>query len=173
MNDLNTYLGDIRGANGSFRTESGKEVNVTKKGDNLNLDMTSFLQIMIAELTNQGIDDTMDTSDMINQMVQMQMIQALVNMTQATTMSYSASLVGKEVTVGQRDDEGNLQEIVGTVTGTGTYNDSPIIFLDNNEKFYYLSDIMAVGRLPEKTETEESTDPTYGGENGTPQTPEV
>ena len=39
----------------------------------MGLDMTSFLKLMVAELTNQSIDQTADTSDMLNQMVQMQM----------------------------------------------------------------------------------------------------
>ena len=58
---------------------------------------------------------------MLNQLVQMQMVQALVNMTDASVMSYAASLVGKEVTVAQYDADGNLQEVVGVVTGTGGF----------------------------------------------------
>ncbi|MEI3363572.1 MAG: hypothetical protein V8R75_14135 [Oscillospiraceae bacterium] len=50
---------------------------------------------MVTELQNQSIDQTADTSDMLNQLVQMQMVQALVNMTDASVMSYAASLVGK------------------------------------------------------------------------------
>ena len=86
-------------------------VQVTKKGQG-SLDMTVFLTLMVTELTNQSIDQTADTSDMLNQLVQMQMVQALVNMTDASVMSYAASLVGKEVTVGQYDSEGKLEEIV-------------------------------------------------------------
>ena len=83
---------------------------------------------------------------MLNQMVQMSMIQAITNITDAATMIYSSSLVGKEVTVGQFDSDGKLQEIVGTVTGTGTYNGNPVVFVDGVS--YNLSSILAVGRLP-------------------------
>lgn len=176
MNDLSTYLG-VPSVNSTFRTESGREVNVTKKGDNLNLNMTDFMKLMITEMTNQGIDDTMDTSEMLNQMVQMQMIQALVDMTKATDMSYSASLVGKEVTVSKQNSDGTLEYITGTVTGSGMYNDSPIIFLDNQEEFYNVSDLMAVGRLPEKTEdkTEDQDTGSTSNHSGseTPGTSEV
>ena len=58
------------------------------------------------------------------------MIQAITNITDAVSLSYSASLVGKEVTVGSYDAKGKLQEIVGTVTGTGSYNGSPVVFVD-------------------------------------------
>ena len=70
----------------------------------------------------------------------------------ANVMSYSASLVGKEVTVGVWNEQtGKLEEIVGVVKGSGTYDGQQVIYLDNG-KGYFLSDIMAVGTLPPKTE---------------------
>ena len=94
-----------------------------------------------------------DYSDMLNQMVMMQMVSALTNMTDASIMSYAASLVGKTVTVGQYNDQGVLQEIVGEVTGTGTMGGEQVVFV--NDKYYYMSEIMAVGTLP-KTGASES-----------------
>lgn len=145
---------DISGLYGTHKTEKGNEVTIAKKGSNLDLDMTDFIQLMITQLTSQGIDDTMDTSEILNQMVQMQMITSMVNMTDAVTMNYSASLVGKYVTVGKMGDDGVLEEIYGEVTGTGTMDGQQVIFIDNNE-YYYLSDIMAVGKLPPKEEEDE------------------
>ena len=146
-------------------------VQVTKK-DKGSLDMTDFLTLMVTELTNQSIDQAADTSDMLNQLVQMQMVQALVNMTDASVMSYAASLVGKEVTVGQYDSEGNLEEVVGTVTGTGTYNGNQVVFV--GDKYYFLSEILAVGRLPQEVEKPDGTQPdgsqdgNGGGQEETP-----
>ena len=112
------------------------------------LDMTDFLNLMVTELTNQTMDATADTSDMLNQMVQMQMIQAITSMTDASIMTYAASLVGKEVTVGQFNSDGTVKEIVGTVTGTGTMNGEQVVFV--GDKYYFMNEIMAVGRLPER-----------------------
>lgn len=123
-----------------------KDVTIAKKGSNTDLDMTDFISLMIVQMTNQGIDDSMDTSEMLNQMVQMQMITSMVNMTDAVTMNYAASLVGKEVTVGKLGDDGKLQEVVGVVTGTGTMDGQQVIFV--NDEYYYLNEIMAVGKLP-------------------------
>ena len=136
---------------------NGMNIKVQNKGDNLNLDMTDFLQLMIAQLTNQGIDDSMDTSQMLDQMVQMQMISALSNMTDASIMSYGASLVGKEVTVAKFDSNGQMQEYVGTVTGTGTMNGKQVIVID--DEYYYLNEILAVGKLPPPKKTEETETP--------------
>ena len=117
-----------------------------KSAGSTSLDMTDFLTMMVAQFQNQDPENAASTTDMLNQMVQMSMIQAITNITDAATMIYSSSLVGKEVTVGQFDSDGKLQEIVGTVTGTGTYNGNPVVFVDGVS--YNLSSILAVGRLP-------------------------
>lgn len=151
---MDALMQDIGGLYGTHKTTGGKEVTIAKKGSNLDLDMTDFIQLMITQLTSQGIDETMDTSEMLNQMVQMQMITSMVNMTDAVTMNYSASLVGKYVTVGKYGDDGKLQEVYGQVTGTGTMDGQQVVFIDN-DKYYYLSDIMAVGKLPPQEEEED------------------
>ena len=159
---MSSFMSDVGGLYGTHKTAGGKEVTIAKKGSNLDLDMTDFITLMITQMTSQGIDDTMDTSEMLNQMVQMQMITSMVNMTDAVTMNYSASLVGKYVTVGKLGEDGKLQEVYGEVTGTGTIDGQQVIFLDNKE-YYYLSEIMAVGKLPPK---EEEDDKVEGGEPG-------
>ena len=96
------------------------------------------------------------------------MTNSIGTMVDASTLTYAASLVGKEVTIGQYDDKGNLTEIVGTVTGTGTYKGLPVIFV--NDKQYYLNEILAVGRVPEKPETPEEPEnkPDNGGAESKP-----
>lgn len=147
MADLMSDIGGLYGAH----QMGNKTVNIVKKGSNLDLDMTDFITLMITQMTNQGIDDTMDTSEMLNQMVQMQMITSMVNMTDATTMNYAASLVNKEVTVGVWTTEG-LQEIVGNVDAVGTMDGQTVIFVKG--KYYYLSDILAIGDLSKADRTD-------------------
>lgn len=146
MSDIGAYL-----AGGSPSALAAINSGAKNKSS---LDMTDFLSLMVAEFQNQSIDSTADTSDMLNQLVQMQMVQAMTNMTDATIMTYASSLVGKEVTLGQVSEDGKLQEVVGTVTGTGSSGGQQVIFV--NGESHYLSEIMAVGRLPEiKTEQAE------------------
>lgn len=160
---MSNYIGDISNYLSAGNASALAAANANKKSssDSMGLDMTDFLTLMVTELTNQSIDSTADTSEMLNQLVQMQMIQALTNMTDASVMSYAASLVGKEVTVGQYDAEGVLQEVVGTVTGTGSYGGEQVVFV--GDKYYYMNEIMAVGRLPE-TEASEGADAETEGE---------
>ena len=130
-----------------------------KNRDKSTLTFTDLLGLMVAQFQNQSIDNQADTSDMMNQLVQMSSMQAMTEMTAqikeltlANVMSYSASLVGKTVTVGLYNEETKeTEELVGVVQGTGTYNGQQVIYLDNG-KGYFLSEIMAVGTLPPKTE---------------------
>ena len=161
----NEFIADI----GSYRGASGVTGRTGPVKDKTQLDMTDFLTLMVKEMTSQSIDSNMDTSDMLNQLVQMQMVQAMTNMTDASIMSYSASLVGKEVTVGQYNADGTLQEIVGTVTGTGVLDGNQVVFI--GDKYYRLNEIMAVGRLPER-ETPPEVKPEVKPEGGTEGTPE-
>jgi len=161
---MSSFIGDFSAYSATEKV--GKNNNIEVKKDNTSLEMTDFLMLMVAQLTNQTIDNTTDTNDMLNQMVQMSMIQALTNMTEASITSYAASLVGKEVTIGKYGSDGKLEEIVGTVTGTGVSNGEQVIFVDGES--YQLKDIMAVGRLPEK---KEEGDDKVDNNTDTPSTP--
>ena len=139
--------------------------------DKTTLSFTDMLGLMIAQFQNQTMDNQASTTDMMNQLVQMSSMQAMTEMstqikelTLANVMAYSASLVGQTVTVGVWNEETKkMEEVVGKVQGTGTYNGQQVIYLDNGEG-YFLSDIMAVGTLPPKEET--PIEPGEGGEEG-------
>lgn len=139
--------------------------------DRSTLSFTDMLSLMVAQFQNQTMDNQASTTDMMNQLVQMSNMQAMTEMTSqikelalANVMTYAASLVGKTVTVGVYNEKTKeMDEIVGTVQGTGTYDGQQVIYLDNG-KGYFLSDIMAVGTLPPK---EETPDPDENGDENT------
>ena len=173
---MNTYMGDL----GTYFTAGiNNATNSVKRADEksgYDLDMQDFLTLMVTELQNQSIDNTADTSEMLNQMVMMQMVSALTDMTDASIMSYAASLVGKTITVGQYDSNGVLQEIVGQVTGTGTMNGEQVVFV--NDKYYHMNEIMAVGVLPKASQKEDVPEVPELPENqeelgGIPEDPEM
>ena len=141
MADLLADIGSMLGATSTTPKHS------TSRKNNTDLNMEDFLQLMIVQLTNQTIDDAMDTSEMMNQMIQMQMISAITNMTEVNVQSYANSLVNKVVTVGIVTNN-TLEEREIVVMGTGTYNGQQVIF-GHDGNMYYLSQIMAVGRLPD------------------------
>ena len=134
-----------------------------KNRDKSTLTFTDLLGLMVAQFQNQSIDNQADTSDMMNQLVQMSVMQAMNEMTAqlkevalASVMGYSASLVGQYVTLGVYNSEGELTEKYGKVEAAGTYNGSQVVFVDGES--YFLSSIMAVGKLPEKVEEKPGED---------------
>ncbi len=144
--------------------------SVSKAGQTT-LDLDDFLQLIVAQFQNQDPENAADTSEMMDTMMNMTVMQAITNVTDATSMLYTSSLVGKEVTIGQYGKNG-LEEIVGTVTASGTYNGKPVIFVDDVP--YNVSDIMAVGRLPqEKTEAKPETKPETPPSTNTETKPET
>ena len=142
MADLLSDIGSLLG------TTSTTPKHSTSRKNNTELNMEDFLQLMIVQLTHQTIDDTMDTSEMMNQMIQMQMISAITNMTEVNIQSYANSLVGQIVTVGIVSNN-TLEERAVRVMGTGTYNGQQVIF-GSDGNMYYLNQIMAVGLLPDE-----------------------
>lgn len=143
INDLGQLL-NISASRGK------KPKHATNDEKSNTLDMDDFLLLMVTQLQNQSIDNATDTSDMLNQMVQVSVIEAINNIStligDSTTMTYAASLVGKNVVVGQYIDN-KLVEKEGIVKGTGTLNGQQVIFLEDDSCFY-LTDIMALGKLP-------------------------
>lgn len=164
----NTGMYDLVNRMGSTTETAKVATKSTNKKAGSDLDMTDFLTLMVAMFQNQDIDNAASTTDMMNQMVQMSVVQAITNIStlidDSTVLTYAASLVGKEVTIGQYKGK-ELQEIVGVVTGTGTLNGQQVVFIGDDS--YYLNDIMAVGRLPDKENAKPPVDPDEGaGEPG-------
>ena len=109
---------------------------------------------------------------MMNQLTQMTSIQAMTGMTasmeslvKSNTLSYGASLVNKEVTIGVYNEKTKeYDELYGKVEAMGMYNGEPVIFIEG--KSYPLSNVMAVGKLPEKVDPPETDDKEDGDGEG-------
>lgn len=137
---------------------------------NNTLSFEDMLLLMVTQLQNQTIDNTADTNDMMNQIIQMTVMQAITEMstqvqdlTEANILTYSASLVGQTVTVPEYNKAGEIVgEKTGEVTATGTYNGQRVIFM--GDEYYPLNQIMAVGVLPERKF--EETEPEQGAGAG-------
>ena len=136
---------------------------------NNTLSFQDMLLLMVTQLQNQTIDNTADTNDMMNQIIQMTVMQAITEMstkvddlTEANILSYSASLVGKTVTMAILDSNGMVAgEKVGVVTATGTYNGQRVIYVDGER--FPINQILAVGTLP-PVPTEGAGETDKGGE---------
>ena len=156
MSDYIGDLGSFYGVKGTGKTDGANSPPVAKK-DKGTLDLNDYLQLMVAMFQNQSIDNTADIGDMMNNMVQMSVVEAISSISsliqESTALNYAASLVGKQVTVGIVNN-GQLIEIEGYVAATGTYNGQQVIFLKDKsgnpiEGYVPITSIMAIGWLSE------------------------
>ncbi len=144
-------------------------VQQTSTTSSSGMDLNDFYELLAAQLKYQDADNPMDTSEMMAQMVQTQMISAITEMTQTNMINYASSMVDKTITVAEIDQNGMYTgtNTTGLVTGV-LLGDNPIIFIDGNG--YSLSQIMSVGETPQVTETpegEETPDTETGGDDTT------
>lgn len=127
-------------------------LNQNKKSQ-LDLDIESFLQLIVAQIQNQDIlgsdsgGGSSSSGDFANQLLQMSVIQSLSDMMTMSTTSYAMSMVGKEVVIAELDGA-EIKEITGVVTGVSIYGDEPILHVNGEE--YKLSSVMTVGTTEAK-----------------------
>lgn len=124
------------------------------------LTMTDFYTLLAAQLKYQDADNPMDTSEMMAQMVQMQMITTLNEMSTAIsdlslvdTTSYAVSMIGKEATIALVDDNGYYtgEEVTGTITSVNLGTDPTVTV---NGQTYSLSQMMTIGATGATAATE-------------------
>lgn len=163
--DATTLMSDA--AKYIFDSEKTTQASATSSNT---MTTDDYWKLMAAQLQYQDMSNPMDNSEMMNQMVQMSSMSAMSklsdaianfstvtnNLSTVTLTTYSTGLLGKEVTVAitEKDSEGNeviKEKIKGTVTGVDLTGATSVYV---NGKKYELSQVMAVGDVPEeKTET--------------------
>jgi len=132
IDSINNY-----GATGANSTK-----NTSSLGDTGALKMDDFLQLLVAQLKNQDMYNTMDDSEYMAQMAQFSMLQAITDMSELSMTSYGVSLIGKEVTIASIKDDGTVSSLKGIVDSVNFFNGSPQVVVDNNS--YALSSVMQV-----------------------------
>lgn len=128
----------------------------------IDMQTTDWLALLVAQLKNQDMNNTMDTGAMMSQMAQFSQIQSMQNMVAMQesihamdVTSYAASLIGKEVTIAEMttttNSAGEKEDILvtkkGIVTGVTLFQGAPIIYM--GDKPYSLGQIMIVGEVPD------------------------
>ena len=132
-----------------------------ESNDKNTLTMTDYFSLLAVQLQNQDITNPMDSSELMNQLTQMAMVQSLSSMTDAmknstavNTQTYAAGLIGQEVTVAVTEENSYGQEtMVGVKYGRVEYvnftTGNPTFKLEGDPKEYQLSHLLGVGRVPD------------------------
>lgn len=134
INSINNY--------GTSATSNTGSTANTGSSSGSTLSMDDFLQLLVAQLKNQDMYNTMDDSEYMAQMAQFSMLQAITDMSELSMTSYGVSLIGKEVTLAQIGDDGSVSSYQGLVDSVNFYNGSTQVVVDG--KNYALSSVMSV-----------------------------
>ncbi|MDW2798144.1 flagellar hook capping FlgD N-terminal domain-containing protein [Clostridium boliviensis] len=130
---------------------TGTDSNVeTKKNSEVSIE--GFFKLLAAQLENQDMSNPMDNSEMMTQMTQIAMMQAMDNFStsmddfaQVNTINYGTSMMGKTVLIGSLDKNGNMEKHNGTVTRVDIFNGIPTLYLDDDTTTGYpVSGVMSV-----------------------------
>ena len=108
------------------------------------MDMDDFLKLMVAQLQNQDMNNSVDNTEFAAQMAQYSMVQALSDMREQSQTAYSVSLIGKNVTLSESNDDGSINVITGTVEGVNLQNGDAEIIV--NGSAYSMDSILTVAQ---------------------------
>ncbi len=108
----------------------------------IDISMDDFFKLMVAQISNQDMFNTVDDTQFISQMAQFSMVQTLSELSRASATSYSISLIGKEASVARIGGNGNMETYTGIVDSVILYSGSPKIIIDGES--YDLCSVMEV-----------------------------
>lgn len=106
------------------------------------LDINDFMNLLVAQLTNQDVLDPSSDTEFISQMAQFTALQTTQTMTEIIYAQYGSSMVGKTVKIAAYDDLGNYTETEGTVDSVVFYNGDCQVVVNGGT--YSMSSIMEV-----------------------------
>lgn len=115
------------------------------------MDMQDFLNLMMAQMTNQDPMSPMENTEFISQMAQFSSLQAMSDLREVTMQGQAANLIGKNVVVADYDSKGQLVTDEGIVQKVVMYNGSVGLYV--NDKEYGFSNIMEIKEIKEPEET--------------------
>lgn len=111
--------------------------------DTSELGMNDFLNLLVAQMTNQDMLNPTSDTDFIAQMAQFASLQGIQTLQEYTLSSYAASYAGKYVTIAEQNATGGLDTITGKVESVTFYDGQPKVQV--NGKTYDVYKIMEVG----------------------------
>ncbi len=140
---------EIKAYNQSYQVNNSN-LKVQKEKETLN--MQDFLNLLVAQMTNQDAMNPMDNTEFISQMAQFSSLQAMSDLTKISVQGQATSLIGKNVVVADYNSKGELIVDEGIVQRVTIYGGEAKLFV--NDKEYNYSNVMEI-KTVEKEEVAE------------------
>lgn len=133
----NLALDTVSGAYSKY-SSSTTDLNGDEAASNY-LDFDSYLQLLVAQMSNQDFNNPMSDSEMLQQMSSYSMLEGIKNMTNQSNITYATSLVGKAVTV----NDGSEYD-TGVVSSVVIEDNKPMLIVNGNRYEYSkVSDVIS------------------------------
>ena len=146
--------------------------NYTLENDKNKLSMTDYFYLLAVQMQNQDMTNPMDSSEMMSQLTQMGMMQAINDMTEAAQLSnalstsqYAMSMAGQEITLAVMKKNAYGVEVpvdvkYGKVVCVDLTSGTPTLRIEGDDTVYSLSQVLGIGKLdnPYKTDADIDTD---------------
>jgi len=127
----------------SYSANASSGANASSSSSNKNtLDMDDFIKLLVAQLQNQDMYNTTDTTEFMAQMAQYSMVEALNEMKDQSVATSSFAMIGKGVTISGTDDNGDSFSAIGVVDGVTLTGGEVKVVL--NGKSYSVDDVKQV-----------------------------
>jgi len=131
---------------------TGHQVNSANNLRNLkvqkekeSLGMQDFLNLLVAQMTNQDAMNPMDNTEFIAQMAQFSSLQAMSDLTEMSMQGQATSLIGKNVVVAKYNSQGELEAQEGIVQKGTIHNGKPRLYVNDIE--YDYSNVMEIKQI--------------------------
>ena len=115
------------------------------------LDKDAFMQLLVEQMANQDPLNPTSDSDFIAQLAQFSMLEQIQSLNETMTQGQAYSMVGKNVTVGTTDAEGQTSFITGTVESV--FRSSGIDYVVVNGTIYPAASVVSVNHADEAAGT--------------------
>jgi flagellar basal-body rod modification protein FlgD len=144
---------EINAYDSSYQVKGTSNANNLKvQKDSGALDMQDFLNLLVAQMTNQDAMNPMDNTEFISQMAQFSSLQAMSDLTEMSVQGQATSLIGKNVVVATYNSRGELEVQEGIVQRVTIHSGETKLYVNDME--YDYSNVMEI-----KTTEEPETDP--------------
>ncbi|MGD9568628.1 MAG: flagellar hook assembly protein FlgD [Sedimentibacter sp.] len=136
---------EINAYNSSQVNNSNSINDIKAKSDKEALDMQDFLNLLVAEMTNQDAMNPMDNTEFIAQMAQFSSLQAMNDLTEMSMQGQATSLIGKNVVVAKYNAQGQLEVQEGLVQRVTIHSGETKLYVNDLE--YDYSNVMEVKQI--------------------------
>ena len=136
-----------------FKPNAITTTTAIKGKDASQMGMDDFLNLLVAQMTNQDVMNPQENTEFIAQMAQFSSLQGIKTLTEYQLSNYAVSYAGKNVVIADYDSSGGIETITGMVETVTFYDGKPMVVV--NGKAYDLHKVMEVTASPAKTEEAE------------------